>query len=130
MDAEKMIRELRVVQKKHKEDKLDTFEITISAMAKDSADMIESLVAERDAAVTELSALKESVRWIPTSERLPEIESTEVWEMYLCKLNRYGEIKIAPLWFIGGNWYSGSAYYDDFVVAWRPLPEAPESEEK
>jgi len=94
--------------------------------------VVKNITDERHPAVNELSALKEANQWIPVSERLPEIESTEVWEMYLCKLNRYGEIKIAALWFLGGSWYSDysiGSHYDDFVIAWRPLPKVSESEE-
>ena len=95
-------------------------------------DDIPYLLSELERVTAERDALKEASRWIPVSERLPEIESTEVWGMYLCKLNRYGEIKIAALWFLGGSWYSDysiGSRYDDFVIAWRQLPEVPESEE-
>jgi hypothetical protein len=44
--------------------------------------------------------------WISVKERLPEKE-TEQREMYLCKLNRYGEIKI---------------------IEWMPLPLPPSEE--
>ena len=80
-------------------------------------------------AESELLTLREQSRWIPVSERLPEKDTTEQWEMYECKLNRYGEIKIAPLWFIGGFWcnhpYPVAVDYTEFVTHWRPLPSAP-----
>ncbi|MEN6511169.1 MAG: hypothetical protein ABFD00_04980, partial [Chloroherpetonaceae bacterium] len=41
-----MVRELRYEQKKHKNDKLDTFSTDVSAMARDAADMIESQYSE------------------------------------------------------------------------------------
>jgi hypothetical protein len=61
--------------------------------------------------------------WTLVGEGLPEKETTEQWEMYLCKLYRYGQELIAPLSFIGGSWYSEShSCYDEFVIAWKPLP--------
>lgn len=77
----------------------------------------------------QLAELQERTRWIPVEERLPEKESTECWEMYLCKLNRYGEVLIAPLWFLGGSFYNGygvNIRYDEYVTHWMPLPELPE----
>jgi hypothetical protein len=76
-----------------------------------------------------LAALKEANRWISVEEGLPKENSYEVWKTYLCKLNRYGEIKIAPLWFMDGSWYSeysGGSRYDNFVTDWRHLPQPPE----
>lgn len=68
----------------------------------------------------------EAMKWVPVGERLPEKETTEQWEMYLCKLNRYGEEHIAPLSFVGGSWYSESrTRYDDYVVGWMPLSALP-----
>jgi hypothetical protein len=83
----------------------------------------------QDATIAMLeSQLAAANEWIPVSERLPDKDTTEQWEMYECKLNRYGEIKIAPLWFIGGDWVphcTSRAKYNDFVTEWRPLPEPP-----
>jgi hypothetical protein len=74
-----------------------------------------------------LAKVEKATAWIPVEERLPEKETTEQWEMYLCKLDRYGEIKIAPLSFMGGSWYSEShSRYDDFVIEWQELPQPPE----
>jgi hypothetical protein len=83
----------------------------------------------------ELSALREATRFIPVSEQLPEKETTEQWEMYLCKLLRYGEELVAPLSFVGGCWYSDSRMnYSEWVVSWMPvtnflLPMPPVEEE-
>jgi hypothetical protein len=46
MNADEIVRALRCVQEKHKNDHLLTFQINVSAMARDAADMIESLQAE------------------------------------------------------------------------------------
>lgn len=43
MDSNKILRELRVVQKKYEHECTPTFGICVSAMAKDSADTIEEL---------------------------------------------------------------------------------------
>ena len=74
----------------------------------------------------EIDRLTAANKWVSVSERLPEKDSVEVWEEYLCKLNRYGDILIAPLYFIGGGWYSGNrSRYDEFVIEWQPLPTPP-----
>jgi hypothetical protein len=75
-----------------------------------------------------LSALQEATRWIPVRERLPEKDSTEVWETYICLIDWFGEIKTGALWFIGGSWYSdyvAKSRYDNEVMAWRELPPLP-----
>jgi hypothetical protein len=46
MNADEIVRALRCVQEKHKNDHLLTFQTNVSAMARDAADMIESLQAE------------------------------------------------------------------------------------
>jgi hypothetical protein len=46
MNADEIVRALRCVQEKHKNDRLLTFQTDVSAMARDAADMIESLQAE------------------------------------------------------------------------------------
>ena len=46
MNAEEIVRALRCVQEKHRNDHLLTFQTDVSAMARDAADMIESLQAQ------------------------------------------------------------------------------------
>lgn len=46
MNADEIVIALRYVQEKHKNDRLLTFQTDVSAMARDAADMIESLQAE------------------------------------------------------------------------------------
>lgn len=80
---------------------------------------LRSQLADAQAQVARLTA------WTPVGERLPDKDTTEQWEMYLCKLNRYGEILVTPLSFVGGSWYSDSHIrYDEFVTDWRELPKS------
>ena len=46
MDIDTVVRALRCVQEKHRNDRLLTFQTDVSAMARDAADMIESLLAQ------------------------------------------------------------------------------------
>jgi len=46
MDAELISRQLRGVQEKHKDDKIPTFGLCVSDMARDAADTIDELLAE------------------------------------------------------------------------------------
>ena len=46
MDVDEIVRALRCVQEKHRNDRLLTFQTDVSAMARDAADMIESLQAQ------------------------------------------------------------------------------------
>ncbi len=46
MNADEIVRALRCVQEKHRNDCLLTFQTDVSAMARDAADMIESLQAQ------------------------------------------------------------------------------------
>ena len=50
MNADEVVRALRCVQENHRNDRLLTFQTDVSAMARDAADMIESLQAELAAA--------------------------------------------------------------------------------
>ena len=80
---------------------------------------IDALVAEYD----RLTA------WIPVSNRLPEKETFDIGEEYLCVLDWYGEPKVVPMKWIGERWYTTgkfSADYTEMVAHWRPLPEPPE----
>ena len=45
MNADEIVRALRCVQEKHRNDRLQTFQTDVSAMARDAADMIESMQA-------------------------------------------------------------------------------------
>ena len=51
MNADEIVRALRCVQEKHRNDRLLTFQTDVSAMARDAADMIESLQAQHKQAV-------------------------------------------------------------------------------
>ena len=46
MNADEIVRALRCVQEKHRNDRLLTFQTDISAMARDAAELIESLQAQ------------------------------------------------------------------------------------
>src|SRR5574344_1796481 len=72
MDAEQIIRNLRYTQKKHEHDTLLTLQTDISAMARDSADCIETLqvqLAEKE---------KERQRWQDDFNQLNALHKREI----------------------------------------------------
>jgi len=72
-----------------------------------------------------IAELEAEQRWIPVSERLPEKDSTEQYEMKLCLCDDFGELRTIPLYFIGGSWYPHYNHtyvkYDKYVRAWKDL---------
>ena len=69
MDIDTVVRALRCVQEKHRNDRLLTFQTDVSAMARDAADLIESLQAQlaasqrrADAAVEDMKKVIDAVR--------------------------------------------------------------------
>ena len=104
-------------------DKLHNF-INATAHAELSA-AVDSLAAYEDLGpVEEFAALKERMRWIPVSERLPEKDG-----FYNVVMN--GDIWGEPdVWsatscgFYNGKWDEDGAT----ITHWMPLPSAPDSE--
>jgi hypothetical protein len=61
MNAQELLRELRYVQKKHENDKLDTFQTSISSMARDCIAVVEELSAENAALTAAKAELEQKV---------------------------------------------------------------------
>ncbi len=73
---------------------------------------------------SELASLRAKYRMTSVEDGLPEKDTNEQWEMYLCEI--YDGV-IAPLAFIGGSWcahyHSQHIIYDKRVTKWMPLPQ-------
>jgi len=84
---------------------------------------IKRVTAERDAAVNELSALKEANQWISVEERFPE--------PYVRKLVKLltGFVGCASYSNLSERWLPDSGQPIKTISAWRDLPEVSESEE-
>ena len=84
---------------------------------------LERVTAERDAAVNELSALKEANQWISVEERFPE--------PYVRKLVKLltGFVGCASYSNLSERWLPDSGQPIKTISAWRDLPEVSESEE-
>lgn len=61
MNADEIVRALRCVQEKHRNDRLLTFQTDVSAMARDAADMIESLQSQLTASQARERAAVETI---------------------------------------------------------------------
>lgn len=118
IDYRKYINALRKCAKEHNNDKTPTFNIIVSDLCRDTANLLEKVEQE--------------TKWISVKDMLPEDN-----DRYLCTYkfgNAYG---IVIRRFINGGWYAsvgdyvkGIQEYD--IVAWQPLPKPykAESEEK
>lgn len=67
--------------------------------------------------------------WIPVSERLPERGVMDItgldYQSYTCtmKIGVY-PTKVASCCFSkDGHWVWGNSNFDDYIIAWQPLPE-------
>ena len=93
--------------------------------------------------VEELTALKEQTRWVPVSERLPEVKNAvEGSEDVLVAIKYKDDLRGEPrticigFYFQGGEWWTYTehdcgivggepGHSGDTVTHWMPLPEAP-----
>lgn len=81
----------------------------------------------------ELKQLKEQIRWIPVSERLPEVGDTYIVSgrmkydfekeyTYFTDCAEYLPSNIGGAdWGTWTDWYEGQQEYE--ILAWKPLPE-------
>ncbi len=112
-------------------------------MHKCAADLIERLTAENAKAEAERDTLREKQRWIPVTERLPDerdaviillkdgqvfrgeirkrIALPEWWYFYDASDTDMDMLGVMYPLFDDGLWL-----HENPVVAWMPLPEAPE----
>ena len=112
-----------------------------------AADLIERLTAENAKAEAERDVLREKQRWIPVTERLPDerdaaiillkdgqvfrgeirerIAFPEWWYFYDASDTDMDMLGVMYPLFDDGLWL-----HENPVVAWMPLPEAPEGGEK
>ena len=91
-------------------------------LMRQAADAIEELgVVVR----TQKAVLDKFPRWIPVTERLPEVEK---WVLCYCRANIYEVLKMRT----SGDWVHDvhHIYMHTFVTHWMPLPKPPEKEEK
>jgi hypothetical protein len=108
----------------------------------DAADAIEALICE---VATEHNArldAEERQRWVPVTERLPELHDAEYLDEVTGEPVRYKESMPVLIWLAKGGFmdigiYEKSDAVDDFcyqgiphtVTYWMPLPDAPEEGE-
>ena len=74
----------------------------------------------------EIMRLSRDSDWIPVSERLPEEKinpaSQDFYEYQVTA--RFGIVTdVRHYKFGNGHWWHGSGIVDQYVIAWRPLPE-------
>ena len=115
----------------------------IDKVGLDAADLIERLTAENAKAEAERDTLREKQRWIPVTERLPDerdaviillkdgqvfrgeirkrIALPEWWYFYDASDTDMDMLGVMYPLFDDGLWL-----HENPVVAWMPLPEAPE----
>ena len=75
--------------------------------------------------VDEISRLQEAERWIPVSERLPEVR-----KLFNVAFDFHGESKVTSAYLDSGWWWVDLANNEPFVLDdvthWRPHPQPPE----
>ena len=96
----------------------------IDKVGLDAADLIERLTAENEKEEAERDALREKQRWIPVTERLPELE------VPVLVLDRRGNMIVRTLRRLVSD--KEAVFRPDGlarrknITHWMPLPEAPE----
>ncbi|MEN6620365.1 MAG: hypothetical protein ABFD50_02285 [Smithella sp.] len=113
------------------------YQIHEDTSVQDFMRLVDIFKSRAEKAETELAALKEQQRWIPVSERLPEIKygtrSSNVEVLYRYKWHAYGnEImhKHEVVYHENGTWemdwsngeMRSFEYYGFEVIAWRAYP--------
>ena len=90
-----------------------------------AADAIEELsaICEEQKAQIITMAAEEKPRWIPVTERLPEVRT---WVLCFCRANSFDVFRMTE----EGHWQYGnrSIYMKGYVTHWMQLPEPPKEE--
>ena len=90
-----------------------------------NGNMYDVVVLENERLRSELAALREQVRWIPVSERLPEDYESVL--IFTGAIITYGfHNSNIPQWAGDGIFYHSDWYNQ--VTHWMPLPQPPEGE--
>ena len=71
----------------------------------------------------EVEALKDAARWIPVSERLPEVKQLVMVAVKHAQSAKYAQLTVNNTW---RTW--GGEYVFSSVTHWQPLPQPPEAE--
>ena len=102
----------------------------IDRVGLDGADEIEKLTARCVRYADEIAVMREQTRWIPVTERLPEIG-----EAVLVVANGQPRENVTLVGAITlGEWYEGGWFVETWadlngtVTHWMPLPAGPEAE--
>jgi hypothetical protein len=83
-----------------------------------------SFIAKLNAARAEIERLKDSQRWIPVSERVPEVDELRLKSDPVLAYN--GVIWTAIFWKYG-TWMDDTRYENlDNITHWMSLPKPPE----
>ena len=64
--------------------------------------------------------------WIPVTQSLPEGHTnpvTQDYYEYICTVHIGNVDTVRCLKFGKGHWWNWGEVYDDYVVAWQPLPD-------
>ena len=78
------------------------------------------------AVLYELKVMPPAQQWIPTSERLPKVRE---WVLCQCRAGIMDVLRLTD----DASWnksYPHAEYMSGFVIAWMPLPDPWEGEEK
>ena len=97
-------------------DRLISEQAVIDRITRWYSDMLETGKEQEDLIEVIKAIPSAEPKWIPVSERLPEINE---WVVCQCRANIYEVLK-----FTSYGWYHDDAhcYMDGFVIAWMPLP--------
>ena len=133
MNTERMIRELRNISEKHKDDSVFTGHLNLSLMCRDVADRLEDLKRYEDTGLTPEEFVEQTnAGWIPVEERLPkrtlDEKMNKSYKKYLVFIDSVDgwdiDIAVYDFW-NDKKWCEAHDGYGEIenVIAWRPLPD-------
>ena len=124
MKNEEIVRALRTTESRSKRELLDA-----------AADLIARLTARCARYAEEIAVAQERTRWIPVTERLPEVESWYLVAILDKKLRKTKveqdlfAIELAERYGHDAGFCKANRWKDrEELIAWMPLPEGPEVE--